>query len=44
LRIGQLQAAAGTAAEWESYVRALRQRYSNRPALRRELDKAGLPS
>lgn len=44
VRVGQLQAAAGTITDWEAYVRGLRRRYSNRPALRRELDKARLPS
>jgi tetratricopeptide (TPR) repeat protein len=44
VQIGELQAAAGTRSEWESYVRDLRERYRNRPALRRELDKAHLPS
>jgi uncharacterized Zn finger protein len=44
VQIGELQAAAGTRPEWESYVRELRERYRNRPALRRAMDKAHLPS
>ena len=43
VRMGHLAQLGGEPEPWRAFVLSLRDRFSNRPALRRELDKARLP-
>lgn len=43
VRMGDLAQLGGEAEAWREFVLSLRDRFRNRPALRRELDKARLP-
>lgn len=41
--MGDLAQLGGEPEAWREFVLSLRNRFRNRPALRRELDRAGLP-